>query len=78
MTQPAPLTLTPDELVTLTGYRRAHEQLAELQRQGFHRARRSLATGAVILERAHFEAVCRGEHAERPKVRPPRLRGAVA
>mgnify|MGYP000387836181 CR=1 FL=1 len=34
-----------------TGERISHEQLAELQRQGFHRARRSLATGAVILER---------------------------
>jgi len=50
------LTLTPDELHELTGYRQPAAQLAELHRQGFHRARR-VRTGHVILERAHFEAV---------------------
>lgn len=65
----APLLLTPDELARLTGYRRAAEQLEELHRQGFARARRD-RLGNVILERAHYDAVARG-HTEpaRPRVR---------
>ncbi|MCX7660864.1 MAG: DUF4224 domain-containing protein [Caldimonas manganoxidans] len=51
------LILSPEELVILTGYRRASDQLAELHRQGFCRARRD-RLGNVILERAHYEAVC--------------------
>jgi hypothetical protein len=73
--QPA-ITLTLAELVLITGYQRAGDQVRELHRQGYSRARRSPTTGDVILERAHFEAVCRGHQAEaRPKVRPPVLRG---
>ncbi len=53
------LTLTEDELYQLTGYRRQAEQLAELHRRGFYRARRA-RTGAIILERAHYDAVCGG------------------
>jgi Domain of unknown function (DUF4224) len=53
------LTLRPDELVELTGYVKAGAQLAELRRQGFHRARRN-ALGKVVLERAHYAAVCAG------------------
>lgn len=67
------LTLTPEELHALTGYRRAGDQLAELHRRGFHRARRGPA-GGVILERAHYEAVCRGHDStpeNRPRVRLP-------
>jgi hypothetical protein len=49
------------EIVEITGgYKRAADQYAELQRQGFWRARRSRMDGRVILERAHYEAVCRG------------------
>lgn len=70
----SPLTLTADELAELTGYQQPARQLAELRRQGFMRARRSPTTGAVILERAHYEAVTHGQRPEpRPKVRPPRL-----
>ena len=54
-----PLSLTPDEVAEVTGYRQQAKQLEELHRQGFWRARRSI-TGRVILERAHYEAVCRG------------------
>lgn len=68
------LVLDADELVALTGYRRPADQLAELKRQGFSRARRSAATGTVILERAHYEAVARGQTQELPRVRMPRLR----
>ena len=70
------ITLTAAELVELTGYRRPAEQLAELHRQGYYRARRSPVTGRVILGRAHHEAVARGIAAERPKVRTPKLRAA--
>jgi hypothetical protein len=63
------LILAPDELVALTGYKRASDQLAELHRQGFSRARRD-RLGRVVLERAHYDAVCAGaQQAARPKVR---------
>lgn len=52
------IVLSPDEIVQITGgYRRPSEQVEELRRQGFWRARRSRATGQAILERAHFIAV---------------------
>lgn len=65
------ITLTAAELVEVTGYRRAAEQLAELQRRGFVRARKS-RLGDVILERAHYDAVCSGAQAsaDQPRVRP--------
>ena len=53
------ITLSADELHALTGYVRPGQQLMELLRQGFFRARRS-HRGEVILERVHYEAVCRG------------------
>ena len=66
------LTLTPAELRELTGYRRPAEQLDELRRRGFYRARRS-HTGSVILERAHYIAVCGGLcEPSAPKVKPPK------
>lgn len=71
--------LSDAELVALTGYQRQAEQLAELHRQGFSRARRD-RIGRVVLERAHYEAVCAGQRTpvDRPKVRPPKLRGLTA
>lgn len=63
------LLLTDAELVALTGYRRSTEQLAELIRQGFSRARKD-RLGRVVLERGHYDAVVKGEQsAPRPKVR---------
>lgn len=59
------------------GYKQPAAQLAELHRQGFYRARRSRLTGAVILERAHYEAICAGADIQAPKptLQPmPRLR----
>lgn len=53
--------LTEVELVELTDYHQPAKQLEVLREQGFWRARRSLATGRVVLERAHYEAVCAGE-----------------
>ena len=52
--------LSEDDVIALTGLRQPAAQLAELQRQGFHRARRSPTSGRVILERAHYEAVAAG------------------
>lgn len=69
------ITLTLDELIALTGYRRGAEQLAELRHQGFWRARRSIS-GAVVLERAHYDAVCRGQDAAPKQQHRPQLRAA--
>lgn len=73
------LTLTADEIHELTGYRQPAAQLAELHRQGFYRARRNVL-GAVVLERAHYDAVAAGRQPdaapEEPPMQlcPPRLR----
>ncbi len=53
------LLIPMEQVVKLTGYTQPAAQVAELRRQGFHRARRN-PTGAVVLERAHYEAVCGG------------------
>lgn len=58
------LLLSPREVEALTRYRRAAEQLAELHRQGFWRARQG-RDGAIILERAHYESVCNSQPKER-------------
>lgn len=53
------LTLTPAELERLTGgLTQPRRQLTELRARGFWRAR--LVRGELILERAHYEAVCAG------------------
>ena len=73
------LMLCAAEIEALTGYKRPAKQLTELHRQGFFRARMS-HLGGVLLERAHYDAVCRGViERERPKlnlpiVKPPRAR----
>lgn len=74
------ITLAVAELVEITGYTQPAKQLAELQRQGFWRARRN-AVGTVVLERSHYEAVCRGEQLQPsqdgPRLRPPKLRSVT-
>lgn len=54
------IVLTSAELEALTGYRLATRQLEVLHRRGFTRAYIA-RTGAVVLERTHYEAVTRGE-----------------
>jgi len=72
-------TLSPQEIDDVTGYRRPADQLAELHRQGFYRARRSPTTGQIILERAHYDAVCAGaKPPQAPRVRAPILRSLRA
>lgn len=66
--------LTPDEVISLSGgYRQPAAQLRELHRRGYWRAHRSPITGAVIVERAHYQSVASGIAAA-PDV--PRLRQA--
>jgi hypothetical protein len=70
------IVLSDDELRMITRYSQPSKQLFELHRQGFHRARLG-RVGGVLLERAHYEAVCAGRvSAEAPHVRPPKLRMA--
>lgn len=66
------LVLTDAELVAVTGYRQSAAQLRELLERGFWLARRSALTGRVILDRAHYEAVCQG--ADRAPDTAPRRR----
>lgn len=56
----ASLVLQEFEIAELTGYQKATKQLQVLHRRGFHRAFIS-RVGKVVLERAHYEAVTRGE-----------------
>lgn len=67
------LLLSAAEIEAVTGYRQPCKQLAELVRQGFHRARRN-RLGQVVLERGHYDAVVAGrlapaEQNARPTVR---------
>ncbi|MET3181010.1 UNVERIFIED_ORG: hypothetical protein ABIC43_004176 [Variovorax guangxiensis] len=68
--------LSEAEIKDLTGYKRSAEQLAELHRQGFYRARRRPVDGHVLVERAHYDAICSGagKPANEPTVRPPKVR----
>lgn len=67
--QPPSIKLTPEELADLTGNKQAAKQLAELHRRGFHRA--YIGRHGLVLERAHYEAVCQGAiERPRPKLHP--------
>jgi hypothetical protein len=70
------LCLTADEIFELTGGLILPRcQVKRLHERGFTRAR--LERGKAVLERAHYEAVCRGEFAAGPEKRDtprPRLR----
>jgi hypothetical protein len=54
------ITLSPAELQSITGYKRAADQLRFLHDRGFYRAFKSRTTGEVVLERDHYHAVCQG------------------
>ena len=63
------ITLSHAELVEITGYHQPSKQLAELHRRGFHRA--YIGRHGLVLERAHYEAVCAGaSERNKPKLRP--------
>lgn len=70
-------TLSPEEVRRIAGgYKRPGDQLRELHRLGFWRARLAKVTNEVILERPHYDAVSQGaggaaNDAGRPKLRKP-------
>jgi len=69
--------LSSEELVAITGYKRPSDQLPELRKQGFYRARPHPATGKIILERAHYLMVCGADAAQLAKlygISEPRVR----
>lgn len=75
MNETPALILAEEEIQALTGYKRAKDQIPELHRQGFYRARQSRCTGTVILERAHYEAVSSGRiAANESRVKEPTVR----
>lgn len=56
------LNLTPEEVREAAGgYKRPKDQLRELHARGFVRAHIAKVSGRVVLERAHYEAVTRGQ-----------------
>jgi hypothetical protein len=57
MTSSSHLLLSQDEITDVTGYRKPALQVRELHSRGFVRARVNVLN-RVVLERAHFEAVC--------------------
>lgn len=62
-TDPEPLNLSPAEVQQAAGgYVRPADQLRELHARGFTRAYRSKVSGKVVLERAHYDAVTRGQY----------------
>lgn len=61
------VTLQPEELQALTGYEQPCKQLNILHKRGFNRA--FIGRKGVVLERAHYEAVCRGQ-IDRPVPKP--------
>lgn len=66
--------LSPDEINSITQSRQLRRQLEELRAAGFWRVR--LGKVGIVLERAHYEAVCAGAlpaaqvaaHTDRPKI----------
>lgn len=63
------LTFTRAELFALTGYRQSKKQLEVLHRRGFSRA--YMGRHGVVLEHAHYIAVCAGKtQPEKPSLRP--------
>lgn len=68
------IVLSPEELQALTGYKRAADQLKVLHRLGFYRARLGAVTRQVVLERAHYDAVCAGGAAANAPAYRPQVR----
>jgi hypothetical protein len=66
------LLLSKDEVAEITGYQHASKQLSELHKRGFYRAMIG-RSGRVVIERAHYESVCKGiAEKARPRIIPPR------
>jgi hypothetical protein len=65
------VTLDSNEIVSITGYEQPCKQLEVLHKRGFSRA--YINRRGVVLERAHYEAVCRGQ-IDRPLAKEANLR----
>lgn len=63
-----PLTLTKDEIIEATGYRRASEQLTALQKAGIPADRRP--DGSVRVWRHHIVGVGAPRHEKAPRRHP--------
>lgn len=61
--------LNEKELEEITGYASPNQQLNVLHQRGFLRAFRS-RKGNVILERPHYQAVCRGQYGSSGVIKP--------
>lgn len=61
--------LSEKELMEITGYSSPNQQLNVLHQRGFVRAFRS-RHGNVVLERPHFQAVCRGQYGSSDAIKP--------
>lgn len=73
--------LSPMELEAITGYRAPACQLRVLLSRGYWRAYRD-RLGRVVLERPHYDAVCRGQDSKpqeraRPVLQPSGWRKAA-
>ncbi|HSH86857.1 MAG TPA: DUF4224 domain-containing protein [Methylophilus sp.] len=55
------LTLSPDEIEEITGFTQPCKQLEALRQNGFIRSHRA-RDGRIVLERAHYLAVCNGQY----------------
>lgn len=62
--------LDPKELADLVGTNRKADQIEQLHRDGFVRARLD-RRGNVLVERAHYEAVCNGTYGRVSDQQPP-------
>jgi hypothetical protein len=72
------LNLGPAELVEASGgYRRPADQLKALHERGFVRAFRRSGAGPVILERAHYDAVVRGQFGHHEPANDTATRGPL-
>jgi hypothetical protein len=67
------LLIPPEQIAQMTGYKRASDQVRALRNMGFFRARVNRA-GLVVLERAHYDAVCVTSAPTRHKDTEPQLR----
>ncbi|WP_295851042.1 DUF4224 domain-containing protein [uncultured Xylophilus sp.] len=64
--------LSEEELFAITGYQLPTKQLNVLHRRGFSRA--FIGRNGVVLERAHYDAVCRGSGSpDQPKPKTANL-----
>ena len=68
------IVLSAEELQSVTGYKRPADQLRVLHKLGFYRARLGAVTRQVVLERAHYDAVCAGAAAANAPAYRPQVR----